>query len=179
MLIDIVDTAHNFQPIKIEPDQTEAPEDRTAKIQSVIESLRVIFKSVQRYSTMIEAQYDLSVNQLWALWELSKSPGLKVSELATAVSIHLSTASNLLDKLEQRSLIRRERQGPDQRVVRLFLTPEGWEVINQAPRPAQAILVHTLLKLPDKTLKNLEAGLAEVVAKQGLRSHSRKAGTPI
>src|SRR5919106_1799594 len=106
MLIDIVDTAHNFQPIKIEPDQTEAPEDRTAKIQSVIESLRVIFKSVQRYSTMIEAQYDLSVNQLWALWELSKSPGLKVSELATAVSIHLSTASNLLDKLEQRSLIR-------------------------------------------------------------------------
>lgn len=117
---------------------------------------------------MREAQCGLSGSQLQALWELFKSPGLKVSELSKAMSVHQSTASNLLDKLEKKGLIRRERRGPDQRVVRLFLTPDGLEIISRAPRPVQGLLAHTLLKLSDKTLGSLETGLAELVANQGL-----------
>ena len=100
------------------------------------------------------------------------SPGLKVSDLSKAMSIHQSTASNLLDKLEKRELVKRERRGPDQRVVRLFLTPEGLKTINRAPRPAQGVLNHTLLRLPDKALESLESGLTEIVNNMNLKDES-------
>ena len=167
MTDEIVDNSHQ------EPERKEvkssSSDERTASVQRVLKSFRVIFRSIQRHSAMVEAQCGLSGSQLWALWELLMSPGLKVSELSRAMSIHQSTASNLLDKLEKRNLIRRERRGPDQRVVRLFLTPEGLETINRAPRPAQGILTHTLLKLPDKTVEDIEAGLVTLVTNMNIK----------
>ena len=144
----------------------------TARVQRVLKNFRIIFKSVQRHSAMVEAQCGLSGSQLWAMWELLISPGLKVSDLSKAMAIHQSTASNLLDKLEKRELVKRERRGPDQRVVRLFLTPEGLKIINGAPRPAQGILNHTLLRLPDNALESLETGLADLVANMNLKDES-------
>lgn len=144
-------------------------DERTLRAQRVLKNFRIIFRSIQRHSDMVESQCGLSGSQLWVLWELLMSPGLKVSELSKAMSIHQSTASNLLDKLEKRNLIRRERRGPDQRVVRLFLTPEGLETVNRAPRPAQGVLTHTLLKLPDNTLEDIEAGLATLVANMNVK----------
>jgi MarR family transcriptional regulator, organic hydroperoxide resistance regulator len=149
-----------------------AEDVHTARVQRVLKNFRIIFKSVQRHSAMVEAQCGLSGSQLWAMWELLISPGLKVSDLSKAMAIHQSTASNLLDKLEKRELVKRERRGPDQRVVRLFLTPEGLKIINQAPRPAQGVLNHTLLRLPDNTLESLETGLADLVANMNLKDES-------
>lgn len=56
-----------------------------------------------------------------------KKPGFKVTELAKAMSIHHSTASNMLDKLAKKGLIVRERTSQDQRVVTVTLTPDGIE----------------------------------------------------
>jgi DNA-binding MarR family transcriptional regulator len=149
-----------------------ADDAHAARVQRVLKNFRIIFKSVQRHSAIVEAQCGLSGSQLWAMWELLMSPGLKVGDLSKAMSIHQSTASNLLDKLEKRELVKRERRGPDQRVVRLFLTPEGLKTINRAPRPAQGVLNHTLLRLPDKALENLESGLTEIVANMNLKDES-------
>jgi MarR family transcriptional regulator, organic hydroperoxide resistance regulator len=153
-------------------EQINNPDAHTARVQRVLKNFRIIFKSVQRHSAIVEAQCGLSGSQLWAMWELLMSPGLKVSDLSKVMSIHQSTASNLLDKLEKRELVKRERRGPDQRVVRLFLTPEGLKTINQAPRPAQGVLNHTLLRLPDKALESLESGLTEIVNNMNLKDES-------
>jgi MarR family transcriptional regulator, organic hydroperoxide resistance regulator len=153
-------------------EQINNPDAHTARVQRVLKNFRIIFKSVQRHSAIVEAQCGLSGSQLWAMWELLMSPGLKVSDLSKVMSIHQSTASNLLDRLEKRELVKRERRGPDQRVVRLFLTPEGLKTINQAPRPAQGVLNHTLLRLPDKALESLESGLTEIVNNMNLKDES-------
>ena len=153
-------------------EQINNADAHAARAQRVLKNFRIIFKSVQRHSAIVEAQCGLSGSQLWAMWELLMSPGLKVSDLSKAMSIHQSTASNLLDKLEKRELVKRERRGPDQRVVRLFLTPEGLKTINRAPRPAQGVLNHTLLRLPDKALESLESGLTEIVANMNLKDES-------
>jgi DNA-binding MarR family transcriptional regulator len=97
------------------------------------------------------------------MWELNDAPGLKVSELSKALSIHQSTASNMLDKLEEKKLVRRERSGPDQRVVRLHLTDKGKDLITTAPKPAQGVLAEALGKLPDGDLRKLEHGLQTLV----------------
>ncbi|WP_291983605.1 MarR family transcriptional regulator [Candidatus Accumulibacter sp. ACC005] len=99
-----------------------------------------LVRSVQNGMQNIDDTHGLSGSQLWALWQISARPGLRVSQLASALHIRPSTASNLLDKLEARQLVRRERRDTDNRVVRLHLTDEGAEVIKDIPGPMQGQL---------------------------------------
>ncbi len=129
----------------------------------VLKRFRMVFKAVQQHSQWVETRCGVTSAQLWALWELSRKPGLRVSELANAMSIHHSTASNLLDKLARRGLIKRERVREDRRVVTLSLTPEGIELIERAPSPAQGLLQHALFRLPDAVLQSLAQDLDALV----------------
>ena len=121
--------------------QEQENEIRRVLFQAVLKNLRIIFRSVQTYSRWVEKESGISAAQLWMLWELHNEPGLTVSRLANVLSIHQSTCSNMLDKLQQKGLICRNRNSSDQRVVRLYLTASGSELLAKAPRPAQGPLV--------------------------------------
>lgn len=131
---------------------------------AVLRHLRELVRSLDEHSRWVETQCGLTAPQLGALWVLAETPGTKVSELAAALIIHQSTASNMLDKLEARGLLHRQRVGPDQRVVRLHLTAAGTALLATAPHPEQGGLSAALLRLPPKTLARLAADLGEVVA---------------
>ncbi|GAO35987.1 MarR family transcriptional regulator [Sulfuricella sp. T08] len=124
-----------------------------------LKKFRQIISSAQQHFRRIEDQCGLSGAQLWVLREVAGNPGQRVSDLAKAMSVHMSTASNLLDKLSKRNLIRRERNDPDQRIVRLFLTEEGMRIIASAPQPARGVLPDALNRLPDEALDNLNRSL--------------------
>lgn len=129
----------------------------------IVQDLRVVVRTIQAHSRWVEKQSGVSSVQLWAMWELFASPGLKVSELSKALSIHQSTASNMLDKLEQKDLIRRDRSGPDQRVVHLHLTNRGSELLSTAPRPAQGAVQDALKHMSDDELNTLKSGLDALI----------------
>lgn len=137
---------------------------RTEKFNTILKDLRVVFRAIQSHSRLVEQASGLSSAQLWMLWELSHAPGLKVSELARILSIHQSTCSNMLDKLEDKKLIQRTRGSEDQRIVRIFLSDAGNRLLAKAPRPAQGALIDALRRLPDITLDQLEAGLSDLAA---------------
>jgi DNA-binding MarR family transcriptional regulator len=128
-----------------------------------LKKFRQIVSSAQQHFRSIEEQCGLSGAQLWMLREIAEQPGLRVSDLAKAMSLHLSTASNTLDKLAKRNLIRRERKDPDQRIVRLFLTEEGARTVASAPQPAWGVLPEALNRLQDEVLDSLNWNLARVL----------------
>lgn len=137
---------------------------RDAHVRSVVKGFRVVFRTIQEHSRWVERQCGVSAAQLWAMWELQAAPGMRVSELSSAMSIHQSTASNLLDKLERKRLLRRERRGPDHRVVQLYLTDAGVELVRSAPRPAQGALSSALGMLSDDVLQQLDANISALAA---------------
>ncbi len=137
--------------------------DRQEHMKNITQKLRVVFRAVQAHSKIVERQCGLSSAKLWMMWELFATPGLKVSELARALTIHPSTCSNMLDQLEDKGLVRRDRSKIDQRAVHLYLTEEGARVLAKAPRPAQGTLSDALEQLSDETLQNLEDGLNTLI----------------
>jgi DNA-binding MarR family transcriptional regulator len=161
---------HNVQQDVREQDN----DPRRVLFQTVLKNLRIIFRSVQTYSRWVEKESGVSAAQLWMLWELYNEPGLTVSRLANVLSIHQSTCSNMLDKLQQKGLICRDRNSSDQRVVRLFLTESGAALLKKAPRPAQGALADVLLRLPDNALADLDSGLVQLVA--ALQVKDKEAG---
>ena len=136
---------------------------RNALSQEIMQELRIVVRTIQAHSRWIEKECGVSGVQLWAMWELFALPGQKVSDLSRALSIHQSTASNMLDKLEKKQLIRRDRSGPDQRVVQLYLTPQGAELLSTAPRPAQGAVMDAMKHMNDEELQQLKAGLAALI----------------
>ncbi len=128
--------------------------------------LRLV-RTVQTGMQSIDGSFGLSGSQLWALWQISAEPGLRVTALAKALHIQPSTASNLLDKLETRELVRRERRDSDSRVVRLFLTNQGTDLVGKLPGPMRGRLRQALQRVPATTLQGLVAGLAAVLGLMG------------
>lgn len=136
---------------------------RPQKTQNILKSLRIIFRSIQVHSRLVEKESGVSSAQLWMLWEIFKAPGIKVTELAAALSIHQSTCSSILDKLQQKGLAKRDRSGPDQRVVHIHLTEKGTRILANAPRPAQGAIAEALHRLPEEVLSKIDASLADLV----------------
>ena len=130
---------------------------------SVIRQLRVIIRALQGHSRTVERAFGISASQLWALWELQRTPGLNVSDLSRRLSVHASTTSNLLDKLEHGGLIERRRPEKDQRIVRLFVTDKGLALLEEAPAAPQGELNRALQSLPPERLAELESGLELLV----------------
>lgn len=141
------------------------PDNRAAT--EALRQFRVIFGTVRQHFKAIEKACGVSGAQIWAMAALRQTPGMKVSELAQALSIHASTASNLLDKIEKAGLIRRERNTVDQRVVKLYLTEAGEKALEKAPQPLTGILTHALGQLPGDVLDRLNQDLAALIAQMG------------
>lgn len=150
---------------------------RSTKENTVIQNFRVVVRAIQAHSTWVEKQCGLPAAQLWALWEIFKEPGLKVSELSEHLAIKASTASNLLDRLEDRGLVMRDRRGPDHRVVRLYVTDAGLRLLHTAPRPAEGALTDALARLSDHQLGELNRSLGRLVA--AFRTKELDSGTEL
>jgi DNA-binding MarR family transcriptional regulator len=130
----------------------------------VLEQFRIIVKSIKRHYQDVERRAGLSGAQLWALAQVAENPGAKVGELARALAIHQSTASNLLRALEKQGLVTRQRHGRDQRQVQLFASRKGLKLLKGAPRPLIGVLQQALSELSASRLHALHAELARVIA---------------
>jgi len=136
---------------------------KSAHAPAVLQHIRELFRISQQHFQRIEARCGVSGALLWAMAELKARPGMKISDLATALSVRLSTASNLLDRLEAKVLIRRERGSRDQRIVRVYLTPEGQRVLRTAPKPTEGVIPHALHKMPRAALARLDRDLEKLL----------------
>ncbi|WP_419175729.1 MarR family winged helix-turn-helix transcriptional regulator [Desulfosediminicola sp.] len=152
--------------------------EKNSRSHAVTQQLRILFKAMQAHSKTVEKACGLSSAQLWMLYEVAQTPGLKVSQLATLLSIHASTCSNMLDKLERKNLIARDRSKTDQRSVHLSVTEAGKELLTMAPSPPQGKLSEALDQLGEEQLTKLESSLGSLINALNLKDD--KAGfTPI
>ena len=130
---------------------------------AVLQHIRELFRVSQEHFKRVEARCGVSGVQVWAAAELKARAGMTISELSRALSIHLSTASNLLDRMEARGLVRRERGHEDQRVVRVFLTSEGQKMLRKAPEPAEGVIPDALERMSASALLRLNQDLEKLL----------------
>jgi DNA-binding MarR family transcriptional regulator len=140
--------------------------------ESVLRQFRVVFKSVRQHFEVVERQCGVSGSQLWALAAIHSNPGMKVTELAQRMSIHQTTASNLIKLLLQKSLVERHRSLEDGRVVELFISTAGQRIIRTAPKPLDGVLPDALGHLSPEGLNRLGNALGELLQVMKVRVDS-------
>jgi DNA-binding MarR family transcriptional regulator len=143
----------------------------TANVLNTLKKFRIIIGAVRQHSRDLEKACGISGAQVWMLATIADTPDITVSQLSQAVSVHVSTASNLLDKMARAGLVERLRSEEDRRVVRLRLTDAGKETISRAPRPLTGLIVDALEKMPVDALSRLDGDLATLVHNMNLVDH--------
>jgi len=135
----------------------------TAEIPEVIDNLRRIFQAVTEYSRSAEKETALTGPQLWALKILANASPMRVSELARQMYLCPATVVGILDRLEAKSLVTRNRCQEDRRAVDLYLTERGKAVVANAPEVAQVMLVKGLEALSDQQFEQVLEGMQHLV----------------
>lgn len=130
----------------------------------VLRNFRVIFGNVRLHFRRIEEACGLGGAQIWALGLVRGKPGIRVSELAEAMSVHQTTTSNLVAGLVRKGLLRRERAENDQRVVRLYITEAAAALLLRSPGPYEGLLLQALRHMPSGDLKQLDTALQQVLS---------------
>lgn len=156
----------------------ESQEQREAMLE-VLAQFRVLVRSIREHYRSVEEKASVGGAQLWALSEIAARPDMSVGGLARALAVHISTASNLVGRLEELGLVERKRVSRDQRVVQLAPTALGRRTLKAAPQPTMGLLQQALLDLPPERLKALRRELAEVLARMKLRSRRGAHELPI
>ena len=70
--------------------------------------------------------------------------------------------TRLLDRMEKRNLITRERQSADRRVVKAYVTPQGLELLKTLDRPVSALHKRQFQGILPVKLRVLAAMLEEI-----------------
>ena len=145
----------------------------------VLEQFRVVYRSLRSHYREVHQRTGISGAQLWVLARVAASPGSHVGEVARALAIHQSTASNLLKSLERLRLVARERRGADQRNVQLYATAKGRRLLRRAPQPLIGVLQQALTELPAPALADLQRSLGRVIAAMRVKRLAAARAVPL
>lgn len=154
--------------------RARAETDRGAMME-VLKRFRVLLRSMEAHYRSVEQRSGLGGAQVWALAEIEAEHGLTVGALAEKLAIHLSTASNLVRRLEELKLVTRNRSKKDQRVVQLAVTAAGRRKLEQAPKPSMGLLQQALSETPTDELDALGTELDKLLRR--MRHLDRRAGS--
>jgi DNA-binding MarR family transcriptional regulator len=132
-------------------------------IARIMQSLRRIFKAIQQYSEDVFKEFGVTGPQLWALRTIYTQGALSMGELSRKMYLHISTVSGVVDRLERRGYVERNRQDSDRRVVRISLTAAGKRLVQRGPEAAQGQLLHGLESLSQAEVRVIRSSLERVV----------------
>lgn len=143
----------------------------------VLRQFRLVFNAVKTHFRQVEKTAGVGGAQLWALSLIRDTQGMGVNDLAMAMDVHQSTASNLVKTLAERGMIVVDRNSTDRRKVQLRTLPAAVRVLRRAPEPFTGVLPDALGSLDVKTLARLERDLGKLIA--ALDVDERDAGIPL
>jgi DNA-binding MarR family transcriptional regulator len=119
------------------------------KYEELLVSLRRVIRAIDLYSKKLSKESGLTSPQLIVLQEITQHDGCMVKDIASSINLSSATVTSILDRLEARNYVIRERSETDKRKVGLHLTELGKSVLKDAPRPLQAHFIDRFEHLQD------------------------------
>lgn len=106
-------------------------------IEEVLVSLRRVIRATDLHSKHLAKTTGLTAPQILLLQTIRNKGEVSIGELAHDMSLSQATVTTILDRLEKREFVYRERSKEDKRKVHAYLTDTGLEVLKDAPTPLQ------------------------------------------
>ncbi|PIE44509.1 MAG: transcriptional regulator [Gammaproteobacteria bacterium] len=106
-------------------------------IEEVLVALRRVIRATDLHSKHLAKTTGLTAPQILLLQTIRARGEVTIGEIANDMSLSQATVTTILDRLEKRNLVYRERSKEDKRKVHAYLTDQALEVLKSAPIPLQ------------------------------------------
>jgi DNA-binding MarR family transcriptional regulator len=133
------ETLSVYTSTPIRPENTAITEETLDlnSINEVLVALRRVIRATDLHSKHLAKTTGLTSPQILLLQTIRDKGEVTIGELANKMSLSQATVTTILDRLEKRGLVYRERSTQDKRKVHAYLTDEGFEMLKGAPMPLQ------------------------------------------
>jgi len=135
------------------------PKPKFESISKIIDLTRNFDKSMRHKFHHYIQDSGFTLPQISVISMLEKHGEQKVSELSLKMGLSDSTVSGILDRLEQKDIIKRERTKDDRRVVKISLTGKSREFCNDFRRKKEEYFTQLLKNLSEQEIKDIIKGL--------------------
>jgi DNA-binding MarR family transcriptional regulator len=135
---------------KSQPPQTNVNPAQTSAEQlqlRLLRALRKLIRAVDTDSRRLAADHDITGPQLICLRTIAEHAPLTASDIAQRIHLSPSTVVGILDRLEAKKLITRERNQQDRRLIHIHPTDAGHALIARTPFPLHSVLSGALAAL--------------------------------
>ena len=106
-------------------------------IDEVLVALRRVIRATDLHSKHLAKTTGLTAPQILLLQTIRDKGEVTIGELASEMSLSQATVTTIIDRLEKRGLVFRERSKEDKRKVHAYLTDQATDVLKEAPIPLQ------------------------------------------
>jgi DNA-binding MarR family transcriptional regulator len=156
--------------------QKEEPADGTTKaLQTgnhdlrILNAIRQIIRAVDIDSRKLAAEHKITGPQLMCLMAVVEQDTTTAIEVAKRIHLSASTLVGVLDRLQAKGLIQRERSTEDRREVQVMATERGKVFAASTPFPLQYSLARALKQLKDGERDQMARCLEVLVDLMGAR----------
>jgi MarR family transcriptional regulator, 2-MHQ and catechol-resistance regulon repressor len=109
--------------------------------------------------------YGITVSQCYLLDGLSAHGPLSMQELARHLCLKISTVTRLVDGLVKKSLVRRQKDAEDRRIVRVELTETGRKTHEKITEDLLVRQEEVLLSMPEAVREEVVRAICTLVQK--------------
>ena len=106
-------------------------------INEALVALRRVIRATDLYSKHLAKTTGLTAPQMLLMQTIRDKTEVTIGEVANEMSLSQATVTTIIDRLEKKNLVFRERSEKDKRKVHAYLTDEANEILKQAPTPLQ------------------------------------------
>ena len=126
-------------------------------------SLRRIIRGVDIYSRQLNTRLGLTAPQLLCLREVVSTESTTLSNLKKKVNLSASTITGIIDRLESKGFVERQRSSSDRRKVFVCPTLKGIEILDTSPSLLQDHFAESLMNLSCDEQQQIAESLERIV----------------
>ena len=108
----------------------------------VLVALRQIVRAIDQHSSRLGKDFGLTTPQLLVLQTVANTKEQPIRAISAEVNLSQATVTSIVDRLQRRGLLERQRSGIDRRKVFLVITEAGIDLLAKAPKPLQENFLH-------------------------------------
>lgn len=129
----------------------------------ILRALRRITRSIALHSRRLSAGSNITSPQLVCLRTVIDKGPMTATAISREMHVSPSTIVGVLDRLEDKGLVVRERSREDRRIIFVSVTEAGKELAQNTPSPLQQKLSEALRELPESEQLQITIALERVI----------------
>jgi DNA-binding MarR family transcriptional regulator len=132
-------------------------------IKDIVGSIRRLIRAVSIDSVKMSRQFSLTAPQSGVLRSLNARGPISSAELSRELCVTPSNITGIIDRLEKKGLVQRNRQEDDRRIALIHLTDGGKALSKGLPDPIETRLISALSDMRPGKVEELRDSLVTVL----------------